>query len=411
MQHPGQIKAHRSVDLIAHLRNSLSTDEYGRALCVAYSGGADSTALLHALAQLPQARARGLRAVHIDHGLHADSAQWAEHCRRFCAEIDVVLTVLRVEVDTSRGEGPEAAARRARNAALARATQDNEWVALAHHRDDQIETVLLKLLRGAGPEGLGGMRPIRVLRGTILWRPLLDVPRSVLREYVATHSLAFIEDPSNADQRYARNFLRHEILPRIIAHWPQAADSIAQSASLARNAAALIEPLIEDALARLRRDTQTLDAGDWSALPDMLRAGVLERWLHGHGLPAPTRAQSAELKRQIDEAQADREPCMAEVRVWRRVLHAMPPLPPLPKNWESSWDGRPLTLPASCGNLTLQLSNPDDTPVKLDPPVTVRLRRGGERIKPTDDRHTRELRDLFQRAGVPPWRRDRMPLI
>lgn len=402
------------MDLIAYLRNSLSTGQYGRALCVAYSGGADSTALLHALAQLPLARTRGLRAVHVDHRLHPDSARWSQHCEQSCATIGVPLTVLRIEVDASRGEGLEAAARRARYEALAHASQDNERVALAHHRDDQIETVLLKLLRGAGPEGLGGMRTIRILRSTILWRPLLDVPGSVLREYVAAHRLTFIEDPSNADLRHARNFLRHEVLPRIVAHWPQAADSIAQSATLSRDAAGLIDPLIDDALTRLRRDKQALGAHDWSALPDALRTGVLERWLHGLGLPAPTRTQGAELKRQIDEAQTDRVPRVAwpgaEVRVWRGGLHAMPPLSAPPIDWESTWDGSSHKLPADCGTLTLQMSNPDGT-TKLAPPLSLRYRRGGERIRPAGDPHARELRDLFQRANIPPWQRGRIPLI
>ncbi|MEO6968704.1 MAG: tRNA lysidine(34) synthetase TilS [Rhodanobacteraceae bacterium] len=402
------------MDLTTHLRNSLSDGKHDCALCVAYSGGADSTALLHALAQLPQARARGMRAAHIDHGLHADSAHWSLHCERFCAAIDVPLTVLHVEVDISRGEGLEAAARRARYDAIAGVMREGEWLALAHHRDDQVETVLLKLLRGAGPEGLGGMRPIRVLHGKSVWRPLLDVPRSVLRDYVEAHRLAFIEDPSNADPRHSRNFLRHEILPRLTQHWPHAADSIAHSATLSRLAADRIELLIEDALVTLHCDENALDAADWSALPDALRAGVLERWLHGLKLPAPSGAQGAELKRQIDEAQADRVPRVAwpgaEVRVWRGGLHAMPPLPATPVDWESTWDGSPLALPAGCGTLTLQMSNPGNA-TKLDPLLTVRFRRGGERIKPAGDRHIRELRDLFQHADIPPWQRKRIPLI
>src|SRR3546814_88459 len=127
-------------------------------LCVAFSGGPDSTALLHALAGLPQARAHGLRALHVDHGLHADSATWAEHCRRFCAALEVPCNVLRVQVQRVSGSGLEAAARDARYAALAAQLHEGEWLLLGHHRDDQVETVLLKLLRGAGPEGLGGMR-------------------------------------------------------------------------------------------------------------------------------------------------------------------------------------------------------------------------------------------------------------
>nr|MDQ2972262.1 tRNA lysidine(34) synthetase TilS [Pseudomonadota bacterium] len=199
-----------------------------------------------------------------------------------------------------------------------------------------------------------------------------------------------------------------------IAHWPQAAASIAHSAALCRDAAEQIDVLVEESLRRLRRDERQLDAAGWSALPDTLRMGVLECWLHALGIPAPTQAQCAELKRQVDGAHADRVPCVtwpgAEMHVWRGALYAMPPLPPLPVEWESAWDGTPLSLPAG-GTLTLHASDVDAAPPNLDPPLTVRLRRSGERIKPAGDKHTRELRDLFQHAGVPPWQRGRYPMI
>ena len=203
-------------DLRAHLTAALA-DHPANPLCVAFSGGPDSTALLHALATLP--RERALRAVHVDHGLHPDSVRWAEHARTFCAGLEIPCTVCRVSVDTRAGLGIEGAAREARYAALAGQLQPGELLLTAHHRDDQVETVLLKLLRGAGPEGLGGMRVRRPLGAGELWRPLLDVPRAVLRDYVQAHALACLDDPANADPRLARYVLRHEILPRLAAHW------------------------------------------------------------------------------------------------------------------------------------------------------------------------------------------------
>ncbi|TAM95637.1 MAG: tRNA lysidine(34) synthetase TilS, partial [Rhodanobacteraceae bacterium] len=227
-------------------------------LCIAFSGGPDSTALLHALAQLTEARERGLRALHIDHGLHADSGAWARHCADFCQALDVPLTVLRACVGDARGEGIEAAARRVRYAAFIGNLGEGEWLSLAHHRDDQIETVLLKLLRGAGPDGLGGMRALRPLGRGFLWRPLLETPREVLRKYLTCQGLRTIDDPANADPRFARNTVRHEVLPLLTRHWPQAETSILHAARLCRVAADHLARQAETGLTTLRRDGDTL---------------------------------------------------------------------------------------------------------------------------------------------------------
>ncbi|MGN6313744.1 MAG: tRNA lysidine(34) synthetase TilS [Rhodanobacteraceae bacterium] len=399
-------------NLTAHLVEKLQAVPRDSALCVAYSGGADSAALLYALAQLPSARERGLRALHVDHGLHADSARWSAHCKRFCEAMDVPIEVVRVQVEFASGEGLEAAARRARHGAFAQNLRSGEWLALAHHREDQVETVLLKLLRGAGPHGLAGMREQRPLGLGTLWRPLLGVPRVALRDYVATNGLEYIEDPSNADTALSRNYLRAQILPRLHAHWPHAAQSILHAAELCRESAEHLDALTDSALASLARADGTLDAAGWSALPDALRALVLERWLHGQGLSAPTQAQLAELRRQVVEARVDHVPLVAwsgaEVRVWRGALHAMRPSGEINQAWEFEWHGEALPLP---GGAALVLEGASGTPVALDPPLRVRFRRGGERIKPAGDTHTRELRDLLQGAGIPPWQRTRIPLV
>lgn len=404
-------------DLARTLQHALD-ESSPPSVCVAFSGGPDSTALLHALAQLPAARARGLRALHVDHGLHADSASWAEHCRAFCTAHDIPLQIVRVRVDDARGEGVEAAARRARYAAFADHLDTGEWLALAHHRDDQIETVLLKLLRGAGPEGLGGMRALRPLARGFLWRPLLETPRSSLGGYLAARDLPCINDPANAETRHARNVVRHEILPRMAGHWPHAGASILHGARLNRAAADYIAGAAQSALAVLLDADNRLDATGWLALHDALRAPVLDQWLRGRALPSPSDAQRQELERQAATATQDATPCIAwpgaEVRIWHGQLHAMPPLQTLPADWQAAWDGAPLRLPADCGTLQIASDRGETqtTPSpRLDPSLTVRLRRGGERIKPAGDSHTRELRDLFQQAHMQPWLRMRCPLI
>ena len=388
------------------------------ASCVAFSGGPDSTALLHALAQMPEARARGLRALHVDHGLHAESAVWAEHCRAFCATIDVPLVVKPVDVDDAHGEGVEAAARRARYAAFAGHLRDGEWLALAQHRDDQVETVLLKLLRGAGPEGLGGMRALRPFARGCLWRPLLDVPRASLRDYLVSHALSCIDDPANANPRFTRNVLRNEILPHITRQWPHADASILHAAERCRAASDFIAHQAEAALTSVRRTDGSLDADGWLTLPEALRAESLHSWLRGRGLSTPGDLQYRELVNQASSAAEDALPMVAwpgaAVHIWGGRLHATPPLQLLPDAWQAEWDGTPLALPADCGTLVLAASEAAPQSVRairFDLVLTVRLRRGGERIKPVGDAHTRELRDLFQRACIPPWLRTRCPLI
>ncbi|HEY4143938.1 tRNA lysidine(34) synthetase TilS [Pinirhizobacter sp.] len=372
-------------------------------LCVAFSGGGDSMALLHALAAMRPAK---LRALHVNHGLQQASDDWARRCETFCHGLGIPLTVVRVVVDMIGGQGPEAAARDARYTAFAANLGEGEILLLAHHRDDQVETVLLKLLRGAGPAGLAGIRPSRPLGHGRLLRPLLKVPRAQLRSYLDHHGLTPVEDPSNTDHAMARSYLRAEILPRLAGHWPQAAQSIVHAAHATAAAADFIEGHWRQAWKTLDRDG-ALDAAGWLALHEALRVPLLEAWLHGRGLRAPTTAQRLQLEAQIAHAAADRVPCVGwrgtDVHVWRGALHAVRRHPPLPAHWESPWNGDTLTVP---GGATLQASAGADLPE-----LTVRLRLGGERIRPVGEAHTRELRDLFQRDAVPPWRRQRLPLL
>ena len=379
-------------------------------LAVGFSGGMDSSVLLHALAQLEPARARGLRAIHVDHGLHAASAQWAHHCAAFAGALGVSITTIGAEVARNAGSGPEDAARAARHRALGAALQSGEILALAHQRDDQAETILLKLLRGAGPEGLAGMRTMRQFAQGYLWRPLLGVPRDDIARYARRHALRWIEDPSNLDTQLRRNFLRAEILPRLRQRWPGADAALAHSANWARHAADYIEAQGTQALAALQGlDPATLDWARWLALPPALRDPVLRQWLRQLGLDEPAQFHVTELERQLRTSAADRSPCVrfaaTELRRYRDLLYAQRPAPPFAADWHSAWTGAPLGLP---GGGTLQLERDARIP---GPGWQVRYRRGGERLRPAGKPHTRELRLLLQEAGVPPWQRARVPLI
>lgn len=227
-------------------------------LVLALSGGLDSMVLLHALAALRSGFPFALRAIHIDHALHPDSAAWGRACAQVCAQLAVPFDVRPVTVSTVAADGVEAAARRARYAALGELLAPGEILVTAHQRDDQAETVLLQLLRGTGVAGLAGM-PARVaFGGNELVRPLLGFVRAALEAYGRSNGLTWIDDPSNADPRLRRNFLRTEIMPRLRAVWPEADRMLVRAAGHAAEAVALLDELADGDLAGCRARDATV---------------------------------------------------------------------------------------------------------------------------------------------------------
>lgn len=378
-------------------------------IAVAFSGGLDSTVLLHALAARADLRARGLRALHVDHGLHPRSADWAAHCRATCGGLGVDCTVLRVTVAPA-GEGPEAAAREARYAALESALEEDEVLAVAHHRDDQAETVLLRLLRASG-DGLAGMRPLRRLGRGWLWRPLLGVDRATLAAEARAGGLAWISDPSNEATGFDRNYLRQEVMPRLAGRWPGAAAALARSAALLAVQADLLAAEDARRLARVQGVAPgTLSVPALMAEPAPWRDRLLRAWLAGRGLPPlPAHglpAISTELLPARPDARARFAWSGAVVERWRDLLHAGPAPVPWPAGWEATWDGRaPLTLP---DGRTLALDPAGDG---FGAPVRVHARRGGERLRQPGREHSHALKHVLQDLGVPPWERARLPLL
>jgi tRNA(Ile)-lysidine synthase len=393
---------------LAELERALAAWPPG-ALRVAVSGGLDSTALLHALAALPAARARGLHAIHVDHGLHPDSGSWAARVAAQARALDVPLQVQRVRIDREAGLGPEGAARAARHAAFGDALHAGEILVAAHHADDQAETVLLRLLRAAGPEGLGGMRALRPFAAGWLARPWLGVPRGAIRAWAQSRGLEWIEDPSNVDRSLDRNWLRLEVMPRLAARWPQAGTALARSAALLDAVAARDARMLDAELARrTAADPAVLDAPGLAELHEAHRGALLRRWVQGLGLPPPDARALRELGRRLAAPRADAAALVrwpgGELRLWRGALHAMAPLARAPREWSVAWDGRqPLALPFG-GSLRI-----DGAIASL--PLRVAARAGGERIALAARRPTQSVKHLLQSLGVPPWRRARAPLL
>ena len=306
--------------------------------------------------------------------------------------------------------GPEGTARAARHAAFAAELHDGEVLALAHHRDDQAETFLLRALRASGPDGLAAMRAWRAHGRGWLWRPLLETPRAALLEHARQAGLHWIEDPSNADIAPDRNFLRHEVLPLLQRRWPHAGAAFAGSAGLCAEASELLDVEDARALADVAGNApDTLDAARLLALPRPRRARVLRRWVAALGLPPLPASGLAAIESELLAAAPDAEARFAwsgaVVRRWRGLLHAGPQRPPLPQDWRCEWDGAaPLPVP---GGGTLQLHGA----ARFDAPLQVHARRGGERIVLPGRDHAHALKHVLQDLDVPPWLRERLPLL
>ena len=263
---------------------------------IAYSGGVDSHCLLHILSGLVSDQRIDLAAVHVDHGLHRDSARWVQHCTEVCTQQSIPLRVFCVQARAAPGESQEATARLARYAAFAELLQAGEVLLTAHHQDDQAETILLQLLRGAGSRGLAAMPPLAPFHAGYLARPLLGQTRSDLIAYAQQEHLAWIEDDSNQDSRMDRNYLRHQVLPVLTARWPSAGKTLARAAVHQAESMALLEVLAaQDQRLVAGPSPQTLRVKPLCALSPARARNLLRYWIRTQGHPTPSTAVLGEV--------------------------------------------------------------------------------------------------------------------
>ncbi|MEC5317927.1 tRNA lysidine(34) synthetase TilS [Brenneria populi subsp. brevivirga] len=385
----------------------------GKAL-VAYSGGVDSSVLLHLMVALRRRRHIELRAAYVHHGLNPQADSWAEHCERQCRQWQVPFTRLDVTVDAQRG-GIEAAARDARYRALREHLLDDEVLLTAQHLDDQSETFLLALKRGSGPAGLSAMAAQTTLGGHRLLRPLLGFPRRRLETYARSQRLSWIEDDSNRDERFDRNFLRRRILPQLRERWPHFPAAAARSAQLCAEQEQLLDELLAESLRALCQPDGSLSIDGLTPLSPVRRCALLRRWLAERGAQMPSRDRLQRLWDEVAVSRQDADPVLQldqwQIRRFRQHLYALPLMQSL-RERVLAWrpPAGPLELPDGAGVLALAA---DGTRVRrpgAQEQVSIRFSAAG-RVHRVGRAGGRSMKKLWQELGVPPWWRDRTPLL
>ena len=379
-------------------------------LRLALSGGLDSCVLLHALLEAQKSLNFNLQAMHVHHGLSANADAWAEFCAKTCAAYAVPFGLVKVNVEPSSGLGVEATARNARYQALLK--DDVDFVMLAHHQDDQAETFLLQMLRGAGLKGLSAMAAKAVDKR--LLRPLLDVSRQEVEAYAKAAKLSWVEDESNADTQYDRNFCRHEIMPAIQSRFPAAAVTFARSAGHIAEAATLLDDLaVLDAQSAIVDGKVNVLA--LKALSAPRAKNLLRWWLASLNIAMPNKDKLDETLAQLINAKADASLKInlegVNIRRYQDLAYIETPALTLPISL--IWQGEPsLTMPDGS---QLMFEHTRGQGLAIDRlgghKLRIASRTGGERFKPDLARPTRTLKHLLQEANMPPWLRERLPLV
>jgi tRNA(Ile)-lysidine synthase len=406
--------------LVEDFEQRVATLPAGAPVCVGFSGGLDSVVLLHLFAEHGEATGRKVSALHVHHGLSPNADTWVKFCERFCANHGVPLAVERVRVNPDATGGVEAAARMARYAVFS--ARPEPYVALAHHLDDQAETVLFQMLRGTGLKGMAAMPELRpLIGGKQIFRPLLRQPRAALRAFAESQAMRWIEDESNALTLYDRNFLRHEVGPRLDQRFPGWQEALAR---FARHAGAAGDLL--DALA-------TVDgAPERAGLPLPLnreltaerRANAMRAWLARNAVAMPSEARLAEMVRQLWESRDDARVRVdhagvaivrhkGEALIERGLAPAALGSTASSQAWLVPWrQEREVELGPERGVVHFEASTGEGIKAALaSGEWCFRARGGGETIRLGADRPTRTLKNLLQERELPMWQRDNLPLL
>ncbi|RLA25581.1 MAG: tRNA lysidine(34) synthetase TilS [Gammaproteobacteria bacterium] len=384
---------------------------------VGYSGGIDSHVLLHLLSRVPELKSK-IIAVYIHHGLQAEADAWAIHGQKTAQVLAVKFQIIHVNAQAKSGESPEAAARNARYQAFKKILSDNDLLLFAQHRDDQLETVLLQLFRGAGLKGLSGMPVMINFALGQLIRPLLDISRQQIECYAQQNTLQWIEDPSNQDRQFDRNYLRHEIIPLLEQRWPSLDKTVARTAQHCADAQALLSTSAKQKM-QLLFDTEKQCLAITALLEhdQLTQQSIIREWLDYLGARMPTQKVLAAIMQDILLARIDANPVVVHdgysVHRYRDELHLVPVGNKPDLNQVLVWDSQHefLDLP---DNGVLQIKTAQQGIARhiwRQGVIQIKYRQGGEKMTLPKRSGQHSLKKLYQEAGIAPWQRDVLPLI
>ena len=382
---------------------------------IAFSGGIDSTVLLYAVSQLCNTSKRSIRAIHINHQLHADAQEWEQHCMRQCERLGIDYLSVNVDITPHRANGIEGAARQVRYQAFMNTLDENDVLLMAHHADDQIETVLLQLFRGTGLHGLAGCAPSRQLGAAKLIRPFIHISRQEIEEYANEKALSWLEDPSNNSTVHDRNYLRHKVIPMLHSRWEGLRDVIGRTSQWQKESIEIMESVaVEDIGSHIVG--ASLPLTQVATLGDARLKNVLRWWIRANGFLVPSAEVQQRIVQDVVRSRGDCEACIqwqgCEIRKYRDNMFIQTQLSSHDPSVHFEWEvNQPLYLPSL--NMTLTRENLSQAGLILNGinSLQVRFRVGGEVIKPRGRGCSKELKTLFQEAGVAPWLRSRIPLI
>lgn len=385
---------------------------------IAFSGGLDSCVLLDAMARLQSKQTHWTcSAMHVHHGINPAADQWASFCQQFCADRGIECSIVYVDASPRTGESPEALARELRYQALAQIVEPQHALLTAQHQTDQAETLLLQLMRGSGVSGLAAMPAKIPFSKGMLLRPLLDFTRSELQEYARQQQLNWVEDDSNQDCRYDRNYLRHHVMPLIENRWPSSSITLSRAARNMAEADGLLQELAAEDLSHVVLTDSSLNLELLARLSSARQRNLLRYWFRQQGVLMPSEQVLKQIQQQFLLAKEDSRPHiqwgMYELRRYREAMHLMLALVEFDPKQQYSWDvASPLIISGS-GKLESVVTEGEGIalPRLAIDKLQVRFRQGGERIRPAGKTHHYPLKKLFQQANIPPWVRERTPLL